>query len=218
MRRWLTETRSLPEEILRLNRIGADLGPARQERPDGVPKVRRAVVLPVLVEDGACYVQLRTLNAAPDFPRYLNARESFAPNPRLATIRPGQPDNAGSPHREVLITEGITDALSAAGAGYRSYAILGAGYPDRVAAVAIARLSGRLVIAFDADHAGQVGAQRLQQLLSAQRREAAVLHLPPGSDLNTCAASAADWPTELAARIEHATYPLRHLPPALVER
>jgi hypothetical protein len=48
VRRWLTETRRLPEDVLRLNRVGVDFGPRHQDRPDGVPSVRRAVVLPVL--------------------------------------------------------------------------------------------------------------------------------------------------------------------------
>jgi hypothetical protein len=213
-RRWLTESRGLPERVLRSNRVGVDLGAARQARPDGVPAVRRAVVLPVLIDGEACFVQLRTLGTTPGFPKYLNSRESLAPNPRLAAVGAAPPANEAV-RAEILVTEGIFDALSAAIAGYRAVAFLSAGYPDRAAAVALARLRGPLVVAFDPDPAGQAGARRLIQLLAANRRETALLRLTSG-DLNDNAARSQDWPVELAARVEHATYPLTRLPPALV--
>jgi hypothetical protein len=210
--RWLTETRCLPEEVLRANRIGVDLGPRRQPRPDGVPKVRRAVVLPVQISGAACYVQLRTLSADRNFPKYLNSRESLGPNPRLGLFHPPQP----ATRPEWLITEGIFDALAATTAGCRAAAVLGAAYPDRSIALRLSRLLGPLVIAFDVDPAGHSGAHRLTTLLAAHRREAAVLTLPSGTDLNDRAISSGDWPVELAARVDHATHQLRHLPPALV--
>jgi hypothetical protein len=214
VRRSLTGSRGLSEDALRLNRIGLDLGPALQPRPEGVPKVHRAVVLPVLVEGGACFAQLRTLGNTPAFPKYLNTRHELAPNPCLASIAPAPPD-AGVIRPEILITEGIFDGLAAASAGYRAIAFLGAGYPDRPEALAIARLHGPLVIAFDPDPPGRAGAQRLADLLAANRREPAILRLRDG-DLNECAAQSHDWPVELAARVEHATYPLTRLPPTLV--
>jgi len=216
VRRWLTRTRALPEQTLRANKIGVDLGPSLQQRPDGVPQVRRAVVLPVLVEGGACYVQLRALNSSPGFPKYVNTRDELAPNPRLAAFHPSPPDDRHPHWPELLVTEGIIDALTAASAGYRAIAFLGAGYPDRRTAVFISRLQGPIVVAFDPDPAGQAGAHNLVRYLAAQRREAAVLRLPAGSDLNACAVKSHDWPIELAARVEHATYPLTRLPPALV--
>jgi DNA primase len=131
-------------------------------------------------------------------------------------FRPTTSDVAGHQRDEMIITEGAIDALSAAAAGYRSVAFLAAGYPDRAAAVVLARMRGLLVVAFDPDPAGRAGADRLVKLLAAQHREAAVLQLPHG-DLNACAVASADWPVELAARVEHATFPLRNLPPALVQ-
>lgn len=214
IRHSLIESRGLSEAALRSNRIGLDLGTALQARPEGVPNVRRAVVLPVLVEGGACFAQLRTLGAGPAFPKYLNTRHALAPNPRLASVVPAPP-RASDVHPEILITEGIFDGLAAATAGYRALAFLAAGYPDRAEAVAIARLRGPLVIAFDPDEAGQLGARRLAALLAANRREPAVLRLRDG-DLNDHAARSQDWPVELAARVEHATYPLTRLPPTLV--
>ena len=215
IRRWLSDTRGLPEKILRANKLGADLGPGRQTRPDGVPAVRRAVVLPVLLAEGACFVQLRTLGQTPGFPKYLNSRDSLTPNPRLGIYMPDAADMDLNQRPEILVTEGIIDALSAATAGYRSVAVLGAGFPDRSVAVTLARMSGPLVVAFDPDTAGQTGARRLIELLAGQRREAGLLRLP-GVDLNERAVESQDWPVELAARVQQATYPLSLLPEALV--
>jgi hypothetical protein len=83
-------------------------------------------------------------------------------------------------------------------------------------AVVLARLHGPLVVAFDADAAGRAGGRRMLDLLAGQRREAAVLSLQAG-DLNDRAIASGDWSVELAARVEHATYQLRRLPPALVQ-
>jgi hypothetical protein len=195
-----------------MSRVGVDLGAARQQRPEGVPKVRRAVVLPVLASGLARFVQLRVLNGTPGFPKYLNPHEWFAPNPRLGLFLPmPQPAVAGEVERkELIVTEGIFDALAAASAGYRAVACLGASYPDQAAAVALARLPGPLVVAFDPDPAGRSGSLRLVELLAAQRREAAELHLTTG-DLSSHASSSSDWPVELAARVDQATHSLRHV-------
>jgi DNA primase len=173
------------------------------------------VVLPVLARDGACFAQLRALNARSGQPKYLNVHHSLASNPRMAAIATTGMMPGGRPRPEILITEGMFDGLAASAAGFRSVAFLSAGYPDPSSAVALARLPGPLVVAFDPDPPGQRGATRLVQLLAAQRREAAILRLSTG-DLNACAATSADWSVELAARVEHATYPLSHLPSALV--
>lgn len=208
IRRWLTEARHLPEDVLRRNRIGADLGPRHQPRPGGVPRVRRAAVLPVLAGEQACYVQLRTLNAGPDFPRYLACRDELASNPRLALVRPARSFGHSFETTDLLITEGIIDALSAAAAGYRAAAYLGAGLPDAATAAVLARSHRRLVIAFDPDPPGRAAAYRLGQLLRARGRDAAVMDLKSG-DLNTCHTRSTEWPLELAARLQHAT---AHLP------
>jgi DNA primase len=58
----------------------------------------------------------------------------------------------------VVVTEGMTDALSAAEAGYDAVALLGTGVVDERVASAISRRwrTERLVVAFDADHAGRI--------------------------------------------------------------
>jgi hypothetical protein len=214
IRQWLTETRRLPEDVLRLNRIGADLGPRHQDRPDGIPRMRRAIVLPTLTADGkACYVQLRTLGVDPDFPRYLSCPDAVARNPRIGIYRPARSYGYGSEATDLVITEGVIDALSAAAGGFTAVAYLGADLPDRTTAVMLARLDRRLIIAFDPDPAGRAGAYRLTQLLGERSRVAAVMDLKSG-DLNACLVKSVEWPLELAGRIEHAAARLVRPSPA----
>jgi hypothetical protein len=212
IRRWLTDARRLPADVLRLNRIGADLGLGRQPRPDGIPKVRRAVVLPVLVDGRACYAQLRLLGASRRLPKYLNPSDSLAPNPRVGVYRPAQQFDMPFERHDLIVTEGIIDALSAAAGGYRAAAVLSASYAHPLAAIALTRQPGQLVIAFDPDPAGRAGAERLVHLLNARHRRPGVMVLRHG-DLNDHLRRAQDWPLELAARVQHATYRPGLLPP-----
>jgi len=202
IRRWLSEERGLPSEVLRVNLVGADLGPRRQPRPDGMCRTGGAV-LPVLEGPQVVYAQVRVPRPRPDRPRYLNPASELAPNPRLARFRP--PSVA---HPEVIVTEGAIDALSAASAGYRAVAVLSAGYPDRNMAHALSRLPHRLVLAFDSDDAGRDGADRLATLLAAELRPIARLDLGQG-DLNDALRLAPDWRSDLADRVLQATAPAR---------
>ena len=224
IRRWLTHARGLPDDVLRANRIGADLGTRRQARPiladseqwvlgwptadsdnAGIPKVRRAaVVLPVLVDGRACYAQLRPLGW-PGGPKYLHARGDLAPNPRVGVVQPARAFDFPFGRRdELIVTEGIIDALSAAAGGYRAAAVLSASYADPAAAAVLARQPGQLVVGFDPDPAGRAGAERLVRLLTAQNRRPGVMVLA-GGDLNDHLVAAQDWPVELAGRVQHAT-------------
>lgn len=195
--RWLTEVRGLHAEVLARNHVGADVGPRRQARPDGMPRAA-GVVLPVIEHGRAVYAQLRVPNPRPDAPRYLNPTSDLAPNPRLTRIRPLE-----ACHPEVLVTEGAIDALTAAAAGYRSVAVLGAAYGDEAVAVALARLPHPLVIAFDADDAGRAGATRLALLLGAHQRPSRVVELSVG-DLNDASRHIANWSDVLRTAIETA--------------
>lgn len=195
MRRWLTETRKIPRGVLLENRIGADLGPRVQTRPDGMPRAA-GVVLPALRDGHAVYAQLRVPQPRPDRPRYLNPTADLATNPRLARIRPIE-----ARHPEVVVTEGAIDGLSAAAAGYRAVAVLSATYGDEAVAVALAKLPHPLVIAFDADDAGRTGAHKLASLLASRQRPAVVLDIGSG-DLNDAMRRSANWPADLAATIE----------------
>ncbi len=125
---WLAQDRGLTEEVLRANQIGSDLGPRRQPRPAGMPRAG-GIVLPVLEDGSAVYAQIRIPHPRTDGPRYLNPSGDLASNPRLARFRPPE-----CCHREIIVTEGAIDALSANVAGFRSVAILSAAYPDRLIA------------------------------------------------------------------------------------
>lgn len=199
IRRWLTDVRGLAADVLAENRIGADLGPRRQPRPDGMPRALGAV-LPVISRGAAVYAQIRVPHPGPDRPRYLNPTTDLAANPRLARIQPAE---CSQP--EIIVTEGGVDALSAAAGGYRAVAVLSAGYSDEAASVALARLPHPLVIAFDADDAGQAAAHRLVALLKARQRPPVVLDLGSG-DLNDALLRSDDWPTSLSAKVQRAIH------------
>ena len=197
IRRWLTQERGLHPEVLRANHVGADVGPRRQPRPDGMCRTSGAV-LPVIARGDVVYVQVRVPNPRPDRPRYLNPTADLAPNPKVARFRPPTVQ-----HPEVVITEGAIDALSANAAGYRAIAVLSAGYPDRSVAHALSRLPHPLVVAFDADEAGRAGAQRLVELLRAESRPPTILSFD-GGDLNDSLRRSSDWHVELPDRVRHA--------------
>jgi DNA primase len=221
IRAWLIRARGLPEDVLRANRIGADLGTHRQPRPirgedgawvlgwagtgidAGVPRVRRAVVLPVLIGGQACYAQLRPLGWVGG-PKYLHTRANLAANPRVGLIQAARSFDIPFERRELIVTEGIIDGLSAAAGGYRAAAVLSANYADPAAAAALTRQPDQLVVAFDPDPAGRAGAERLVRLLNAQDRRPGVMVLA-GGDLNDHFVVAQDWPLELAGRVQHAT-------------
>lgn len=199
VRRWLTEARGIPEDVLRLNRLGADPG-IRQDRPQGMPSAGWAAVLPVYRDGGPVFAQLRSLGAGRL--RYLNASGELAPNPRVAVYQPTE--QRGSC---VVITEGVLDALSATAAGFRGVALLGASVPDpsKPAGVAselrdrLVALDGRLVLALDNDDAGRRGSDRLLALLGDRPNTVSVA--PPTSvkDLNEWMRSVGDeWPAVLS--------------------
>lgn len=194
IRDWLNASRGLPDDVLVANRMGADLGPSRQFRPDGMPRAAGAV-LPVVVDERAVYAQLRVINPRTDGPRYLNPTGALAANPRIGYFRPAE-----QRHHEVIVTEGTIDALSAAAAGYRAAAVLSAAYPDQAIAHELSRLPDPLVIAFDQDDAGRGAAERLTALLDAQHRYPVNLRLP-ANDLNDALVHSSGWSKELELRV-----------------
>lgn len=200
VRRWLTQTRGLPADVLRHNRVGADPGAARQPRPDGMPAAGWAAVLPIHRDAQVVFAQLRAISTGPV--RYLNAAAELAPNPRVAHYQPVEQRGPC-----VVVTEGILDALSAAAAGYRSAALLGASIPDptrpgpRVEQIAEALLEpdGRIILALDADDAGDRATKRVRTLLRDRAGgEVVRLTLPSRvNDLNDWLRQTSDWPRDL---------------------
>ena len=197
LRCWLTLTRGLPSDVLIQNRVGADLGPRVQSRPDGMPRAS-GVVLPAIENGHAVYAQIRVPRPHPDRSRYLNPTSDLATNPRLTRAQPVE-----TRHPQVVVTEGAIDALSAAAAGYRAVAVLSATYGDEAVAVALAKLPHPLVLAFDADDAGRAGAERLAALLDARGRPPVLLDLGAG-DLNDAMRRSDDWPGRMERAVDHA--------------
>jgi hypothetical protein len=195
VRRWLTEVRGLPEDVLAKNRIGADSGRRRQDRPDGMPSTGWAAVLPVVEDDRPVFAQLRALHPLPDRSRYLNAASRLAPNPRVGLYEPVDPIGTC-----VIVTEGVLDALSANAAGFRAAGVLGAALAgaarsgDDQVAERLARLGTRVIVAFDSDDAGQCGAVGLVQQLREQCVKTSRLHvLEAAGDLNAWMGRSEDW-------------------------
>jgi len=198
IRRWLTNVRGIPADVLDANRIGADLGARRQERPDGMPRAL-GVVLPTIAQDEVTYAQIRVPHPDPGRPRYLNPTSDLAPNPRVTRMRP-----VDCRRPEVIVTEGAIDALSAATAGYRAVGVLSAAYGDEAVAAALARLRQPLILAFDADEAGQAASARLTALLQVRGRTSVRLEIREG-DLNDAMRRSDDWPARLDHAVEYAS-------------
>lgn len=213
VRRWLTNARGIPDDVLKVNRIGATA-----ITPDRTLPTRRAIpgpraaspsaVLPVLAKDQAIYAQLRLIDPQPDQPAYLNPPASGTTrHPRLGLYRPAQRG-----HPEILVTNGIIDALSANAAGYRAAAVLSPGLADAEAAVHLSRLHGPLILALDPTGPGDEAADRLMLHLEARGRRPTMLPALDG-DLNDSLVAAQDWPRKLAA---HVHYLIATSPPDLV--
>ncbi|MDE0613069.1 MAG: DNA primase [bacterium] len=105
--------------------------------------------------------------------------------------------NAG----EVIVCEGYTDVIGFAQAGIaRAVATCGTALTEDHVRV-LRRFAPRIVLAFDADSAGQTAAERFSQWEHAFELEVAVADLPPGADPGDLAQSD---PEGLAAAVSDA--------------
>src|SRR5262249_25884246 len=83
---WLAD-RCIPESVLRENRVGADPGPQRLDRGEGLPRRGPAVVFPVLTPAvDPAYLQARYLDPDRAGRKYDNPAEAIAPLPRVAPV------------------------------------------------------------------------------------------------------------------------------------
>ena len=156
-------------------------------------------VLPTIDQGDVVYAQIRVPHPDPGRPRYLNPTSDLASNPRVTRMRP-----VDCRRPEVIVTEGAIDALSAATAGYRAVGVLSAAYGDEAVAAALARLRQPLILAFDADEAGQAASARLTALLEVRGRTPVRLEIREG-DLNDAMRRSADWPARLDHAVEQAS-------------
>lgn len=182
---WLNG-RGFSDELLRANHVGADPGRQMMQRQRGLPYGGGiGAVFPALDEAGnVAYVQTRYLKPG-NGPKYDNPAAALGANPRLAWARALAPKR----HGQLIVCEGIPDALTAAGMGQAAIAVLGSQAPDRSLADAIARrihtTGERVAIVNDNDPAGQKWASTVAGLLAEHSVDAICIEAPvPGWDLN----------------------------------
>jgi hypothetical protein len=196
VREWL-HNRGLGDDVLRANHVGADPGRDRLRRGRGIPYgAGVGATFPALDTNGQIrYVQTRALEPRPGYGKYDNPSAALAPNPRLTWAVPSGIAQPG----QLLICEGIPDALIAAQAGYRSVGLLGTNALDPTVATRIANVAERdhldITIITDNDDNG-VG-KHLGQTLAANLAEqgfaASTVEPPAGHDLTSWALADRSW-------------------------
>ena len=194
VREWL-HGRGFDDDLIRANHIGADPGRSMFRRAKGLPHgASIGAVFPALDPDGRIrYLQTRYLDPG-NGPKYDNPASSLGTNPRVAWTRSTAPVDIPV----LVVCEGIPDALTAAGAGHRSVAVLGSQAPDQSVATRIAAQAedhGLNVMAIiDNDDAGRSWGGRLQTLLADHDIALEIVEPPEtGLDLNAWANRDAQW-------------------------
>jgi DNA primase len=194
VRDWL-HARGLNDEILAANHVGADPGRDRLRRAKGIPYGHGlGATFPALDHNGEIrYVQTRPLEPRPDHGKYDNPAGHMAPNPRLSFAHPAHSTDSC----QLVICEGIPDALVAAQAGFRSVALLGSNALDPSVAARIANHAHHhdldVVVVTDHDTAGKRLSDHLLSALCDLDVDARVVTPPLGQDLSSWALEASAW-------------------------
>ena len=201
VRRWLTDERGLPDDLLRLHRVGATaLTPDGDLTVDEVAEGHRsaspAAVLPVFSRGQVVCAQIRFVDASVGPAPLVEDPTGTGLVPPVGLFRP-----VYQRHPEIIVASGILDALSANAASYRSAALLGPGFRDTSVALALARLRGPLVLALGTDPTKEAATDRLSELLWSQGRRPALL-AEMGRDLNQGLVEASNWPRKLASHVQ----------------
>jgi DNA primase len=180
---YLVTERGLDPAVLEANHVGADLGPDVMSRRKGLPRGGVAAVLPThAIDRQITYAQARYLHPKIGQPKYDNPTGRLATNPRLGWV-------IGPTVRStsvLVVCEGLIDALSTAGAGFTSVALLSATYADQEAARTISGQAGdrKVLLGLDNDEAGRTASQFLADAFEALDRHHEILEMPIGNDLN----------------------------------
>jgi hypothetical protein len=180
---WLNR-RGFSDELLQVNRVGADPGRELLHRRRGLAYgASQGAVFPALDLSGdIAYVQTRYLEPG-NGPKYDNPSGHLGTNPRIAwarTVHEPRLDN-------LVVCEGIPDALTGAAMGFASVAVLGARATDASVTKQItdfAKLGERQTfVVADHDPAGMGFSFHLVSQLRHSGVAAQVL-APRGHDLN----------------------------------
>jgi hypothetical protein len=206
VREWL-RARGLHDDVLQANHVGADPGRERLRRAGGLPYgAGVGATFPALDTTGQIrYVQTRALDPQPGRGKYDNPSAALAPNPRLTWTNPSGAVHAG----QLVVCEGIPDALIAAQAGYRSVGLLGTNALDPAVAVRIANIANRdhldviVIVDVDDNGIGKHLGEHLATQLAGLECPARVIEPPDGHDLTTWALDNPTWHTTLAPSVAH---------------
>ncbi len=149
-------------------------------RDTGHEHLRGRVVFPVIAENGEIgTVYGRAIDDGGKHDRHL-----FLPGPQRGIFNP-----AALRSPELILTEGIIDAVTFWGAGFRNVTT---GYsakalPEDMLAALVAAKVSRVLIAFDRDEAGDKGASEVAAQLAAYGVECCRVLFPHGQDANSYA-------------------------------
>jgi hypothetical protein len=195
---WL-HCRGFNDDLLRANRVGCDPGREMMQRRRGLAYGGSiAAVFPALNQHGDVhYVQTRYLNPGTG-PKYDNPSALLATNPRLAWARTVDL-TVGT---QLIVCEGIPDALTAAGMGVRSVGTLGSQATDETSVRRLTSYASQrnlsVLLVNDNDEAGKSWAARLRNDLAEAGLETEAWEPPePCSDLN-------DWLAQQTSSRAHA--------------
>lgn len=200
IRSWLGE-RGLDDDVLALNRVGADPGRRLLPRRRGLPPGHPAAVFPALDRSGnITYFQARFLDPNRVGQKYGNPIGQLATNPRLAW---SQPVGVVDPDLPLVLTEGIPDSLIAARAGMKSVALLGSTVSAHQIAIEMnhalddAEAPSRIAVCFDADDAGRTAAAQLIEHFDVQGINVVNVDPPDGMDITDWALADVNWQEQL---------------------
>jgi DNA primase catalytic core len=149
-------------------------------RDTGHEHFRGRIVFPVVAESG----EIGTVYGRAIDDRGKHDRHLFLPGPQR-----GIWNSAALRNPEVIVTEGIIDALTFWSAGFR-YVTTGysaKALPDELLAALVAAKVSRVFIAYDRDEAGDKGAAEVAAQLAAYGIECLRVMFPHGHDANSYA-------------------------------